>query len=226
MIEFMHRLYYSPGACSMAVHIVLEEIGKPYETELVSSRGQQEGAGTATEAWRRINPKGRIPALGGVPGSAGGADGVLTEATAILFYLARTNPECGLLPRDPAAEARCLEWMNWLASNVHAMSYGQIWRVRRFASDEAAFAAIEARGRENLREQYAYIESLLADRRDWAVPGGFSIVDPYLLVFYQWGQRIGIDMRGSYPAWSALTDRLLQRPAVRRALEQEGIAIQ
>lgn len=209
----------------MAVHIVLEEIGEPYETEHVSSRGQHEGAGTATEAWRRINPKGRIPALSGVAGSIGGADGVLTEVAAILFYLARTHPASYLLPDDIAAQARCLEWMNWLSSNVHAMSYGQIWRVRRFASDPGAFADIEAKGRDNLLGQYAYIESVLRDGRDWAVPGSYSIVDPYLLVFYQWGQRIGIDMRAGYPAWSALTGRILERPAVRRALEKEGIVI-
>ena len=221
----MHRLYYSPGACSMAVHIALEEIGKPFETELVSSRGQYEGAGTATEAWRRINPKGRIPALSGVAGNMGGAVGVLTEATAILFYLARTNPEANLLPKGAAAEARCLEWTNWLASNVHAMSYGQIWRVKRFASDPDTYENIEAMGRENVLEQYAYIESLLSDGRQWAVPGGFSIVDPYLLVFYQWGQRIGINMRSQFPSWSAHTDRLLLRPAVRRVLEKEGVVI-
>jgi len=209
----------------MAVHIVLEEIGKPYEKERVSSRGRHEGSGTSTEAWRRINPKARIPVLTGVAGSMGGAEGVLTEVTAILFYLAKTNPEAGLLPREVAAQARCLEWMNWLASNVHAMSYGQIWRTQRFANDRGAFEDIEAKGRENLLGQYEYIESLLRDGREWAVPGSFSIVDPYLLVFYQWGQRIGIDMRSSCPAWSAQTDRLLQRLAVRRALAAEEIVI-
>jgi glutathione S-transferase len=221
----MHRLYYSPGACSMAVHIVLDEIGEPFETELISSRGQHEGAETSTPAWLRTNPKGRIPALSGVPGRMGGADAVLTEVAAILFYLAATHPESGLLPKDAAAQARCLEWMNWLASNVHGMSYGQIWRVRRFSRDAAAFAGIEAKGRDNLVEQYDYIELLLGDGRDWAVPGGYSIVDPYLLVFYQWGQRIGFDMRTAYPAWSGLTGKLVERPAVRRVLQRENIAI-
>lgn len=221
----MHRLYYSPGACSMAVHIVLEEIGEPFESELISSRGQREGAGTATDAWRAMNPKGRIPALSGVAGSIGGAEGLLTEVTAILVYLARTHPGLGLLPAAAAAEARCIEWMNWLASNVHGISYGQIWRSHRYSTNQEGFADIERKGRENVLAQYAYIESLLADGRDWAVPGAFSVVDPYLLVFYQWGQRIGIDMRRDYPVWSALTDKLLDRPAVRRVLEKEQVVI-
>jgi glutathione S-transferase len=224
----MHRLYYSPGACSMAPHIVLEEIGEPYELELISSAaaaGAREGRMTATPAWKAVNPKGRVPALSGVPGHIGGATDLLSEAPAILFYLARTHPAALLLPSDPAAEARCLEWTNWLSGNVHAMSYGQIWRPLRFVADEKDFPAVKAKGEQALREQYAYIESLIADRRDWAVPGGYTIVDPYLLVFYQWGGRVGLDMRGAYPSWTSLTERIVARPAVQRVLAQEEVKI-
>ena len=221
----MLRLYYSPGACSLAAHIVLEEIGKPYALELVSSSGPREGKMTATAEWRAVNPKGRVPALSGVPGRIGGADDLLTELHAILVYLARTNPDARLLPADHAAEARSIEWMNWLASNVHAMSYGQIWRPQRFVADETMFAAVIAKGEANVREQCAYIERLLADGRDWAVPGGYSVVDPYLLGFYQWGQRTGIDMARLHPAWTLLTRRIIARPAVARALTQEEISI-
>src|SRR5437899_3286976 len=120
-----HKFYYSPGSCSMAVHIVLEEIGEPYDRQLVSASGPNEGEMTATPEWKAINPKGRVPALLGVAGRIGGAEDLLTEGHAILIYLARTNPSAKLLPAEPAAEARCIEWMNWLAGNVHAMSYGQ-----------------------------------------------------------------------------------------------------
>ena len=60
---------------------------------------------------------------------------------------------------------------------------------------------------------------------DWAVPGGYTVVDPYLLVFYQWGQRIGLEMRGLYPAWTRLAKRIVARPAVKRVLENEAIKI-
>jgi len=209
----------------MAVHIVLEEIGEPYELELVSSRGHLGGVGTTSPEWKAKNPKGRVPALSGVAGRIGGAHDLLTEAQAILFFLARTHPDARLLPDDIAGQARAIEWMNWLSSNVHAMSYGQIWRAQRFSDDEAALDAIRAKGRAALTEQYAYVETVLADGREWAVPQGYSIVDPYLLVFFQWGQRIGLAMRETCPAWSRLTDRILARPAVQRALEQEGVAI-
>ena len=218
----MHRLFYSPAACSMAVHIVLEEVGEPYETELVSTRP---GGGTGTAAWKVRNPKGRVPALTGVPGRIGGEGDLLTEAHAILFYLARTHPKARLLPTDPAGEARAIEWMNWLSGGVHAMSFGQIWRSGRFVVDEKDYAAVQSKGQQNVREQFAYIEALLADGRDWAVPGAYSVVDPYLLVFHNWGGLIGLDMAAAYPAWRDLTVRTLQRPAVQRVLAKEQIAL-
>ena len=216
----MHTLYYSPRSCSLAPHIVLEEIGLPFLTELVTTTN---GAMTNTAEWRAKNPKARIPALSGVTGSAGGLPGILTEAHAILLYLARTNPEAELLPTDAAGEARAVEWMNWLASNVHAMSFGQLWRPHRFVSDPALFPAVQARGIENLREQYAYIEALLDDGRDWALPGGYSVVDPYLLVFYRWGIQVELDMATAFPAWSVLTRRILARPAVRSVCNHLGL---
>jgi glutathione S-transferase len=105
------------------------------------------------------------------------------------------------------------------------MSFGQIWRAQRFSDDEQALGGIREKGRSALAEQYRYIEQVLGDGRDWAIPEGYSVVDPYLLVFYQWGQRIGMEMRRDYPAWSRLTDRTLARPAVQRVLEEEGVAI-
>lgn len=218
----MYRLYYSPGACSLAPHIALEEIGEPFELELVSAAGEERK--TRTPEYRAINPKGRVPALREVPGRSGGADGVLTEAGAILLYLAREHPEAGLLPQEAAGEARCLEWLSYLSTNVHAISYGQIWRPQRFVGDAEDYPAVVARGHENVREQYAYVEELLADGREWAVPGGYSVVDPYLLVFYLWGARIGLNMSCSlFPAWSGLTERIVGRAAVRRVLEKEGL---
>ena len=218
----MHRLYYSPGACSMAVHIVLEEIGESYETELVSSVN---GLMTQTDGWRTKNPKGRIPALSDVPGKIGGAIDLLTEAHAILLYLADTHPSAGLAPTDPAGRARCAEWMNWLSSQVHGLCYGLIWRPQRFSDDERMFPVLLQKGEQNVRREYNYIEGLLADGRDWAVPGGYSVVDPYLLVFYRWGQVIGLDMPANYPAWAGLARATVARPAVQSVLAKENIAI-
>jgi glutathione S-transferase len=221
-----YRLYYSTAACSMAPHIALEETGEPFELELVSSRGEREGAMTATAEWRAKNPKGRIPALLGVPGSMGGLPDLLTEVPAILAYLALRHPGARLLPKEPAEFARCLEWMNWLSSNVHAISYGQIWRTQRYSSRETCFESIRDMGRRNLADQYRYVEQVLSDGREWSSPTGYTIVDAYFLVFFQWGQRIGIGMRELYPRYAGLIDKVLARPAVQRVLAREGVEIQ
>ncbi len=221
-----HTFYYSPGTCSLAPHIVLEEIGKSYEMMLISASGPREGETTSTPAWKAINPKGRVPALLGVPGRIGGADGLLTEVPAILTYLARTNLAADLLPSDPAAEARCIEWMNWLSSNLHSTAFAQMWRAHRFTTDENGLEAVRNRGRENVLECFAYIERLLADGRSWAIPEGYTIVDAYLLVFYYWGRcRIRLEMERLCPAWTRLSEVVADRPAVRRALKIERITI-
>ncbi|WP_239507889.1 glutathione binding-like protein, partial [Proteus mirabilis] len=90
----------------------------------------------------------------------------------------------------------------------------QLWRPQRFVSDQALFPAVAAKGRENLDEQYAYIETVLADGRPWAVPQGYSVVDAFLLVFWRWGSRVGFDMHGAYPAWTEIAARTVERPAV------------
>lgn len=211
----MHRLYYSPGACSLAVHIVLEEIGAPYEVELRSARN---GEGTTTSDYLAINPKGRVPALTGVDG-----DKVLTEAGTILMFLARTYPEVRLLPDDPAGEARVQEWLGWLSVDLHGIGYGQLWRPHRFVDDAALEAAVQAKGRANIAAAYDHLEGILADGRRWAAPDRYSIVDPYLLVFWLWGRRVGFDMT-QWPRWRRLMEQVLKRPAVQRVLAQEGLA--
>jgi glutathione S-transferase len=212
-----YRLFYSPGACSLAAHIVLNELGVDFELERTAVT---EGA-TQRASYLAINPKARVPALG-VPG----ADRVLTELPAILTYLARRHPEGGLLPTaDPLDEARCHEWLAWLADWVHGVGFGGIWRPVRFSAEPAHYDCIRATGRRTVIDSFGIIERHFADGHLWAVPYGYTIVEPFLFVLYRWGNRIGIDMRGNYPAWTAASMRLLERPAVQRTLKREGVTI-
>lgn len=204
--------YYSPGACSLAVHIVLEELDLPYQMKLVSVT---EGK-TAEPEFLGINPKGRVPVL-----EIDGA--ILTEAPAILVYLAQAKPEAGLLPSAPLEFFRCLEWLNWLSSTVHAVGYGQLWRPERFTADSAQLENIVSKGRENISHACRHIEHLLTGRQ-WSLGDSYSCVDPFLLVFYLWGNAVGLAMQADYPAWSAHAARVMSRAAVRRAIEQEGLA--
>ncbi|MFK0208980.1 glutathione S-transferase family protein [Agrobacterium sp. NPDC090283] len=211
-IESSIRLYYSPGACSLAIHIVLEELNLPYRLELVSVA---EGK-TAEPRFLGINPKGRVPVLQ-IDGS------LLTEAPAILIYLADVNPEVALLPSTKLERFHCLEWLNWLSSTVHAVNYGQFWRPERFTNDSSQFESIVAKGKENIISAYRHIENGLTGKM-WSVGGDYSCVDPFLLVFYLWGSAVGFNMQIDYPEWSLHAERVLSREAVRRAIEQEGLS--
>lgn len=206
-------LYYSPGACSLAIHIMLEELNFRYKLKLVSVA---EGK-TSEPEFLSVNPKGRVPVLEV-------DDAILTEAPAILVYLAKAKPESGLLPSGALDSFRCLEWLNWLSGTVHSVGYGQLWRPERFTDDRTQFENIVAKGRENITAAYHQIEKNLTDR-EWSVGNRYSCVDPFLLVFYLWGNAIGFAMQTDYPAWSAHAARVLARDAVQRAIAQEGLTL-
>lgn len=207
----MLTLYYSPGACSLASHITLEETGAPFEARRVAlANGEQN-----TPEYRAINPRGRVPALRVDDGE------VLTENPAILAYLARRFPEATLLPADPLAEARCLSMMAFLSSSVHP-AFAHIFRPERFADDTAVHPALKEKGRQVFHDHLREIDGLLAGK-EWA-QGPYTVCDPYLLVFYWWGMRIELPV-AELANYTAHKQRMLARPAVRRAIEREGIAL-
>jgi len=119
----MLNLYFSPGACSLASHIGIEETGAPYEAKLTAlAKGDQR-----TPEYLAINPRARVPALKT-------EDGVITENVAILTYLAKRFSEKNLLPRDLSGEVRCLSMMAWLSNTVHP-GFTRVFRPERFAED-------------------------------------------------------------------------------------------
>ncbi|MFO0114842.1 MAG: glutathione S-transferase family protein [Betaproteobacteria bacterium] len=208
----MIKLYYSPGACSLASHIVLEELGIAYESVLVSLA---DGDHKRPE-FLRMNPKGRVPALN--------VDGkILTESVAILTYLGGGYAERGLWPKETWKQAEALSLMSWLSSTVHTTVAG-IWRPERYATDAAAKDHIKATSKENLLKYFDDIDKMLLGR-SFAMGGQYGVCDPYLLVFYRWGNRLGIDMKTLYPVWTKHALRVFSRPTVRRVFEAEGIEL-
>jgi glutathione S-transferase len=208
-----YTLHAAPGACSLAPHIILEELGQPYQLAMMSS-GHPEAK---TEEFRRLNPKGRIPVLT--------AEGfVLTEAAAILMHLGLTNPQAGLIGNDAESITRSVEWMNWLSGAVHAVAVRMIWKPDFFLTEPEQFPPLVARGKEHLLANFALVEEKLTGRT-WAVGERYSVVDAYLLVFFRWGNRMTVDMAGLYPQWTDHAKRMEARPAVQRAISQEGISL-
>lgn len=203
----MMTLYFSPGACSLASHIGLEETGVPYELKpILLAKGQQK-----TDTYLKINPRGKVPALS--------IDGkVLVENTAILTYLARRFPDKKLLPADPAEEARCIGTMCWFSSIVHP-SYQRFHRPERFADGATAHAAIKENGRKSFMANLQEIDSMIQGN-DWVMGREFTAVDGYALVFYGWGTRSGFPMKelSAYTAWQ---ERMMNRPTVKKSVESE-----
>ena len=206
----MLTLYYSPGACSLATHIALEEAGATFELVRVTLA---EGEHLRPE-YLAINPKSRVPAIAT-------EKGIFTENIALLNFIADMYRSAGSVPRDDAyAAARCNELLAWFASTVH-ISFAQFWRAERFTNEEAIKPAIVEGGRQNHQRNFADIERLVGE--DWFVPCAFTAADSYALVFFRWGRRIGFDMT-KFPAWAALCERVLAVPSVQRAIATEGLA--
>jgi glutathione S-transferase len=208
------KLYYSPGACSLASHLALEEAGADYEPVRVNFASAEQ----RSPEYLRINPKGRVPALAE-------GDFVVTENPAILRYVSRTHPGAKLWPEDPVEEARCAEWLAWISSTVHP-SYAHIRRPERYATDEKAKEDVIAKGKQATREIWEMVEKKLG-KGPWAVGGRFSVADPYVLVFWTWGRgaTLGYDMPKDFPNWTAHARRMAERPAVKKVFEREGLEL-
>jgi glutathione S-transferase len=199
-------LCYAPGACSLAAHIVLEESGEKYEPRRIDlAKGEQR-----TEAYLKIHPLGRVPALileGGEP---------LTENTAILPYLGK---RFGLWPKDALGEAQALSLIGFFASSVHP-AHAHISRPERYVTDTSYFPNIQEQGKKTFHTHLKQIDAMLAARQ-W-LSEQYSVLDPYAFTFYTWGVRRELPM-AELKSYTAFKDRMLLRPAVRRVVEDEKV---
>ena len=206
----MLELFYSPGACSLAPHIILEELGLEFERHpVLIANGEQ-----LSVEYLKVNPRGRVPALV-VNGR------VVTEVPAILTYLATLKPDAKLLPPyGSVALARALELVAWLSSTLH-IAYAQLWRPERFLPESADSTALVGHAGTLIQGHNAEVEAWITG--PWVLGSDYLIADAYLLPFYRWGNRIGLAMAVECPRWAAWTQRMLERPAVANTIRVEGI---
>lgn len=204
----MSTLYYAPGTVALAVHITLEELGVPYDTERLDFRaGEQRGA-----PYLAKNPKGRVPLLSTPQGD-------LTETLAILAYLADSQPGAGLLPADPFDRARALSFMTYLASTVH-VNHAHLMRGSRWTDDAEAQKALAAKVPQTMRESFQLIEdSLIAG--PWVLGEGYSVCDPYLFTIGRWLKGDGVEI-ADFPKVAAHHAAMRERPAVQAVLPLHG----
>jgi glutathione S-transferase len=203
------KLYYAPGACSIGIHVLLEEIGKPYEAERVNLQQGEQYKPPFTD----VNPKSKVPTLVKDDGS------VLTEFPAIAYWLARTNPSINLLPDDVDQQARALELTDYAVATIHMQGFGRQFRASNFTPSAADEETVKARGKELATKGFAVLDKAL-EGKDYAL-GKFSIADAAIFYTEFWSKRVGLTLPANC---AAHLDRMLARPAVQRTLQQEGLA--
>jgi glutathione S-transferase len=203
------KLFYAPGACSIGIHVLLEELGKPYDGVAVSLR---EGAQFKPE-FTSVNPKSKVPTVVDDEGT------VRTEFPAIAYWLARKNPYANLLPDDIDQQAKALELMDYCVATVHMQGFSRIFRAANYSPTASDEAAVKARGTEIATKGFEALDKALAGK-DYAV-GKFSIADAALFYVEFWAKRVGIALPSNC---AAHLERMLARPAVRRTLTAEGLS--
>ena len=203
------KLMYSPGACSIGIHVLLEEIGKPYEAQLVNLR---EG-GQFKPEFTSVNPKSKVPTLVRDDGS------VLTEYPAIAYWLARTNPDKKLLPEDVETQVRAIEALDYAVATVHMQGFSRLFRASNYTPNPADEDKVKERGKEMVEKGFVVLDKALAGK-DY-VAGTFSIADSALFYVEFWGgKRMNMKLP---PNCDAHLNRMLARPAVQRVMQQEGL---
>jgi glutathione S-transferase len=199
------KLYYYPGACSLAPHIVAREASIPLSLEKVDLANRTTASGANYAA---INPKGYVPALGLQDGS------VLTEVSAIIQYLADTQPTAELMPANGSMERyRLLEWIGFISTEIHK-GFGPLW-------NPATPDALKAATKERLASRFAHLDEKL-NSQPFLMGSKFTVADAYLYTVVNWTNLHGIDL-SPFPNLQAFQARVAARPAVQQALEAEGL---
>ncbi len=199
------KLYYYPGACSMAVHIALHETGIPFELDKVDLAKHQTASG---EDYYQINPKGYVPALKFDDGQ------VLTEDAVLLQYVADQKPAAGLAPKAGTMERyRLMEWLNFISSEVHK-TLGALFNPKITPEWKDHQVVLFGRRCDFLSKALGSKPFLMGDQ--------FTIADAYLFTILGWANLFKLDM-SRWPALTEYAGRIAARPAVKEAMKAEGL---
>jgi glutathione S-transferase len=199
------KLFFAPGACSMAPHIVLNEAGIPCELEKVNLGKKTTAAG---EDYYKINPKGSVPALQLDDGQ------VLTEVAVLVQYIADRKPETGRAPKAGTLDRyRLMEWINYVSSEVHK-TFGPLFNPN--APEEWKKTAADQLG-----NRFDYLAGHLKDRQ-YVMGDTFTAVDAYLFTVLNWTHFVKLDL-GKWPALTGYMARVADRPEVKKTMKEEGL---
>ncbi len=200
------KLYYAPGACSLAPHIALREAGESVVLEKVDLKAKK--TETGADFWA-INPKGYVPALQLDDG------GILTEGVVIQQYIADRAPDTRLAPpRGSTERLRLEELLVFISTELHK-TFSPLFAATTPEDAKPAF-------REKIEKRFDVIEAMLSDGRPYLTGDSFTIADAYLYVISSWSRPVGIEL-SRWPSLAALAKRVEARPSVQKALAAEGL---
>ena len=198
------KFYYSPGACSMASHIALNETGLRYSAEAVDLKTHKYNGGD----FYQVNPKGYVPVLETDNGQK------LTENAVLLQYIADQKPESNLMPKPGTFERyKALEWLNFMATEVHK-GFGPLW-------DPTSPQETKKSATEKLFKRFDFVSKHL-ENNQFMLGSSFSIVDCYLFTLLGWTHFHKLDIT-KYKPLMAYMERVKSRPAVMSAMKEEGL---
>jgi glutathione S-transferase len=201
------KFYMTPGSCSTGIHILLEEIGLVFEAYIVNLvKGDH-----LKPDYLAINPRGTIPTLVRDDGVA------LTDFVAIATWLAEAYPRRRLSPQDPQRAEATQATLRFCTQHIHGEGFRRVFTPERYATESNPVDAVRARGRQIVVEAFATVDSELACK-DY-VAGAFSTADAALFYVEFWADKTKMELP---PHCLAHYRRMLQRPAVRQVLAEEG----
>jgi glutathione S-transferase len=212
----MITLHYYPGNASFTPHVLLHEIGVPFELALVR---RMEGAHKRPE-YLALNPNGLIPVL---------VDGplVLYETAAICLHLADTHPSAALAPAVGTPErAHFYKWMAWLTNTLQAMLMHYFYPERMVDDGDAAAAQqVKTHAQQKVVAMLALLDTQLAAHGGpWLLGDHYSAADPFAFMLCRWTRGFDERPARSFEHIAPFLQRMLERPAVQRALEVEALA--
>ena len=211
----MIQLHYFPGNASMTPHLVLEELGVPFELKLVDRANNAH----KSPEYLKMNPNGLIPVL--VDG-----DLVLYEAAAIVLHLVDTHRSAGLAPDIGTAErAHFYKWLVWFAASLVPQFQIYFYTERYLAPGNAgAVAEVKAASEKKIEDLIDQIDAQLASHGGpWLMGERFSALDPYAFLLCRWTRGMQRPAR-TLPQVGPFLQRVLARPAVQRVFAKEGLS--